>query len=97
MASILLGTPSNQQTNNFGAQANPADQVNAVIQQILSSQNPTATFQQFVNSTPAAQNAINLANQYGNGAFNKDTFLRIAAAQGNQALANEIMQKLGLN
>lgn len=93
MASILSG-------NSLPAQSNqpqdPMSQINAIIQQILGSDNPTQTFNQFVGSTPAAQNAVNLANQYGNGAFNKDTFMRIAAAQGKQALAQQLMQQMGL-
>lgn len=93
MASILSGNslPSNQ--------AQPQDPVaaaNALVQQIMSSENPTETFNQIVNQSPEARNAVDLAKQYGNGQFNKETFMRIAAAQGKQALAMQIMQRMGL-
>ena len=96
MDSILLRTPSSAQPSNFGTQQNPMDQVNATIQQILGSGNPALAFQQFLQSTPAAQTADSLAKQYGNGVYNKDTFMRIAAAQGKQALAQQLMQQMGL-
>lgn len=42
-----------------------------------------------------AQNAMNLVNQYGNG-DPKTAFLSYAKAKGQEALGQQIMQKLGL-
>ena len=94
MASILSGNSYPAQSSQ--QQQDPMAQINALIQQVLGSENPSQTFEQFLSSTPAAQAADNLAKQYGNGAYNKDTFMRIAAAQGKQALAQQIMQRMGL-
>lgn len=71
-------------------------QVNALIQQIMSSENPTATFQQMIGQSPEAQQAMSIANQYGNGDF-KTAFMNYAAATGKQAIAQQIMQGMGLN
>lgn len=98
MASILSNNsfqtqqPMQMQTPQQG---NPMDNVNSIINQIMGSQNPTAAFQQMVGSSPEAQSAMNLVNQYGNG-DPKAAFMNYAAAQGKQALAQQIMQKMGL-
>ena len=94
MASILSGNSLQAQSNAM--QQDPMAQINAVINQIMGSENPSQTFQQFINSTPAAKAADDLAKQYGNGVYNKETFMRIAAAQGKQALAQQLMQQMGL-
>ena len=69
--------------------------VNAIIQQILNSEDPNAEFQKMINSSPQLQNAFQLAQQYGNGNF-ETAFYNMAAAQGKQAIAQPILQKLGL-
>lgn len=101
MASILSGNSLPvQQSNQFqqgqAGQQDPMGQINAIIQQILGSENPAAAFQQVVDNVPGGQDAIKAANQYGNGQFNRETFMNIAAAQGKQALAQQLMQRMGL-
>ena len=104
MASILSRNPlppqraSNPFTPNGmvpNGGADPVAQINAVIQQILSCSDPAAAFQQIISSSPEAQNAMNIITQYGNG-DPKAAFENYAAAQGKQALAGPILQKLGL-
>lgn len=93
MASILSENPSvsqPEQTNN------PINAVNNIIGQILNSANPQQTFQQVLSKSQDAQNAMNLINQYGNG-NPKQAFLNYASQMGKQNLAQQIMQRLGLN
>ena len=71
-------------------------EVDAAIQQIMGTPNPQQTFNQIISSSPEAQNAMNLIRQYGNG-DPKTAFMNIAAAQGKQAIAQQIMQALSLN
>lgn len=110
MASILSrNSLPNPSMNNqmFGGMTNPVQQtptaqgsdplaqINAAINQILGSQDPAAAFQQILKSSPEAQNAMNIIYQYGNG--NPETaFANYAAASGRQAIAQPILQKLGL-
>ena len=86
--------PNNQQLAQAAAQPDPVAQINAVIQQILGSENPLNTFQQFVASSPDAQKAMEIVNKYGNGDF-KTACLAYAAERGEQALAQQVIQKLG--
>lgn len=69
--------------------------INGVIQQILGSNDPSASFQQFVSNNPEAKIALDIANQYGNGDF-KTGFMNYAAASGKQAIAQQILQMMGL-
>ena len=71
-------------------------EVDAAIQQIMSSPNPQQVFSQIVGSSPDAQNAMNLIKQYGNG-DPKAAFMNLAAAQGKQAIAQQLMQAWGLS
>ena len=101
MASILSGNSlpvqqSNQVQQGQAGQQDPMAQINAIIQQVLGSENPGAAFQQVINTVPGGQEAVKAADQYGNGQFNKETFMNIAAAQGKQAFAQQIMQRMGL-
>lgn len=48
-----------------------------------------------VGNSPEAQSAMNLINQYGNG-DPKAAFMNYAASQGKQAMAQQIMQRMGL-
>lgn len=57
--------------------------------------NPQQAFNQLLASNKDAQNAMNLVNQYGNG-DPKAAFLAYAQSKGQNALATQIMQKLGL-
>ena len=65
------------------------------MQQILGAPNSAQTFNQIVSSSPEAQNVMNIVRQYGNGDF-RTAFMNYAAAQGKQALAQQIMQSWGL-
>ena len=69
--------------------------VNAIIQQILNAPDPMAEFQKIVRSSPQLQNAMQLAQQYGNGNF-ETAFYNMAAAQGKQAIGQQILQRMGL-
>ena len=66
-----------------------------MMQQILGAPNPQQAFSQIVSSSPDAQNVMNIVRQYGNGDF-RTAFMNYAAAQGKQALAQQIMQNWGL-
>ena len=52
-------------------------------------------FNQILAENQDAQNAMNLINQYGNG-DPKAAFMNYAAQTGKSALAQQILQKLGL-
>lgn len=62
----------------------------------MSSTDPKQTFNQMVNNIQGGQNIMNLIQQYGNG-DPKAAFMNYAAQQGKNAIAQEIMQRLGLN
>lgn len=98
MASILSGNqyPSQGTNNQQISQNDLLNQVNAAIQQIMGSSNPTETFKQFVNNNPQAQSALNIVNQYGNG-DPKAAFENYARAMGNQTLAQQAKMMFGLN
>ena len=69
--------------------------VDALIKQVLNSQDPNAEFQKMLDSSPQMKNAFQLAQQYGNGNF-ETAFYNMAAAQGKQVLAQEILKRMGL-
>lgn len=103
MASIL-SYPNYSSLSQNGApngipQINPSQNfmsdVNSIVQQIVNSQDPQQTFQQIFGSNPLAQNSLKLIQQYGNGDV-KTAFENYAASQGKQALAQQILQKMGL-
>ena len=77
------------------AQQNPVTVINNIIGQILNSANPKQAFDQVLNSSSEAKNAMNLINQYGNG-DPKAAFMNYMASTGKQSLGQQIMQKLGL-
>lgn len=62
----------------------------------MGSSNPTQTFNQVVNNIRGGQDALNKIKEYGNG-DPKTAFMNFAAQQGKNALAQQIMQGLGLN
>ena len=88
MPSILS---SNQPTET----QNPVTIVNNIANQIMSSADPQQAFNQVLNSSPDAKNAMDLINQYGNG-DPKAAFMNYAAATGKQSFAQAILQKMGL-
>ena len=90
MASILSNSNPQNTINN------PIDSVKNVINQIMSSANPQATFQQVLQQSPDAAKAMQMINQYGNG-NPQQAFLNYANQTGKQELAKQILQKLGLN
>lgn len=61
----------------------------------MNSANPSQTFNQMVASIDGGQNVLNVIQQYGNG-DPKAAFMNYAAQQGKTAIAQQIMQKLGL-
>ena len=77
------------------APQNPVTSINSIINNILNSVNPKQTFQQVLDNSPDAKNAMNLINQYGNG-DPKTAFMNYMASTGKQSLGQQIMQKLGL-
>lgn len=75
--------------------SDPFESAKKLAQQIMSSQDATQAFNQMLASSPEAQRAMELINQYGNG--DPETALtNYAAAQGKQAMAQQIIQKMGL-
>ena len=89
MPSILSGNPQPSQTNN------PVGAVNNLVNQIMSSANPQAAFQQMLDSSPDCKNAMNLINQYGNG-DPRQAFMNYASQTGKTGIAQQILSKLGL-
>ena len=93
MSSILTNNPlptSGTENNN------PVSAVNSIIGQIMGSANPQAMFQQILQQSPDAKNAMSLINQYGNG-NPKQAFMAYATATGRNELAKQILSKLGLS
>lgn len=78
------------------APQNPVTSINNIINNILNSVNPKQTFQQILDSSPDAKNAMNLINQYGNG-DPKTAFMNYMVSTGKQSLGQQIKQKLGLD
>lgn len=76
-------------------QQDPVAAVNAFIKQITSSPDGKQLFDQFVSQNPAAQSVMPIVQQYGNGDL-RTAFINYAAANGKQALAQEIAQRFGL-
>ena len=92
MASIL----SENQLPTNPNQNNPVATINNIIEQILKSTNPQAAFQQILQQSPDAQNAMQLINQYGNG-DPRQAFINYMNSTGKQNLGQQILNKLGLN
>lgn len=87
--------PSILSNNKPQATQNPVEIVNNLANQILSSADPQQAFNQVLNASPDAKNAMDLINKYGNG-DPKQAFMNYAAASGKQSFAQSILQKLGL-
>lgn len=87
MGSILTESP-------LGNQSDPNKMVAAakgLVDNILNSANPQATFQQILNSNQNAKNAMDAINEFGNG-DPRQAFMNYANAKGKQTLAQQIMQ-----
>ena len=85
-----------QQSAPVAAQgSDPFESAKKLAQQILGSQDATQAFNQMLASSPEAQKAMELINQYGNG-DPKVALTNYAAAQGQQAVAQQIIQRMGL-
>lgn len=91
MGSILSNPLPTQPTD----QQNPMGTINSLIQKIMSSVNPQDTFNQVLNNSKEAKDAMNLINQYGNG-DPKTAFMNYMTTQGKQSLGQQIMQKFNL-
>lgn len=61
----------------------------------MASANPQATFNNIVANNKGAKTALDITNQYGNG-DPKTAFMNYARQKGQDALAQRIMQTLGL-
>lgn len=61
----------------------------------MGSKDPNQTFNQMVSSMPRGQEALDKIKEYGNG-DPKAAFMNFAAQQGQQMLAQQIIQGLGL-
>lgn len=91
MPSILSQNPTQQPQT-------PQDQagiVTSIINRIMSSVDPQATFNQVLSSSPDAKNAMDMINQYGGG-DPKAAFMNYMNSTGRQNLGQQIMQKFGL-
>lgn len=61
----------------------------------MGSADPNQTFNQMVSNMPQGQEALDKIKTYGNG-DPKTAFMNFAAQQGQQMLAQQIMQRLNL-
>lgn len=61
----------------------------------MSAADPNQAFNQILEASPDAKNAMDLINKYGNG-NPKAAFMNYAAATGKQIFGQSILQKLGL-
>lgn len=61
----------------------------------MGSKDPNQTFNQIVSNIQGGQEALNKIKEYGNG-DPKTAFINYAAQQGQQMLAQQIIQGLGL-
>ena len=61
----------------------------------MNSVDPNQTFNQMVGKIDGGQNALSLIQQYGNG-DPRAAFMNYAAQMGKNAMAQQIMQRLGL-
>ena len=95
MASILSNNYS-QPTQTASPPQDPMATINSLIDQVMRSGDPKATFSQVVNNIQGGQNALDLIQQYGNG-DPKAAFMNYAAQQGRNALAQQIMSGMGLS
>ena len=93
MGSILSNNHSPQQTTG---QQDPMAAVNSLVDQIMSSANPNQTFNQMVSKIDGGQNVMNLIQQYGNG-DPRTAFMNYAAQNGKNAMAQQILSRLGLS
>lgn len=84
-----MATPGAAQGND------PFESAKKLAEQILSSPDSGQVFSQMLASSPEAQKAMELINQYGNG-DPKAALANYAAAQGQQAAAQQIIQRMGL-
>lgn len=88
MGSILSNSPS--QPTQQTAQ-NPLEAINNLINGILESPDPNATFQQMLNASPELKSKWDEMNRYGNG-DPKAAFINYMNATGKQAIGQNIMQ-----
>ena len=92
---VYSANPGPQATPVAAQGSDPFESAKKLAQQILGSQDATQAFNQMLASSPEAQKAMELINQYGNG-DPKAALANYAAAQGQQAAAQQIIQRMGL-
>ena len=61
----------------------------------MGSADPQQMFNQVLNSSPDAKNAMDLINKFGNG-DPRAAFMNYMTTQGKQSLGQQIMQKFNL-
>lgn len=93
MASTVFRNRSNNP--QMDTTTNQQMAVNNIVNQIMGSTNPQETFNSYVNSNPELKNYYELMNRYGNG-DPKAAFMAYAQQNGKSAMAQMIMQRLGL-
>lgn len=81
--------------NNMASEDPNISGLKNLANQVLSSANPQASFNQMIESNPNGKAAMSIVQEYGNG-DPKAAFMNYAASQGKQALASQILAKLGL-
>ena len=90
MGSILSNPLPTQETTE-----NQTQIINSLIQKILGSVNPQEMFNQVLNNSKEAKEAMDLINKYGNG-NPRQAFMNYMTAEGKQSLGQQIMQKFNL-
>lgn len=94
MASTILSKLSEMDP---GKQSDPiAADISGLASEILSSFNPNKAFSEFVNKSEDAKKGMEIVKGYGNG-DPKVAFMNYAKEKGKEALAQQIMSRLGLS
>lgn len=70
-------------------------EANSIVNQIMGSANPQEAFNRMLSTNKDASNAFNIVQQYGNGDA-KAAFINYANSCGKTAIAQKIIQMLGL-
>ena len=95
MASLVFSPQSQTSTQTQENNIPSKGMVDNLINKILGSANPQATFEKICAENEAARNGLSLVQKYGNG-DPKAAFNNYIAANGSKALGSIVMNKLGL-
>ena len=91
----ILSNPLPSPTQTVG-QGSPLTAVNNIIQKIMGSVDPEQMFNQVLNSSSDAKNAMDLINKFGNG-DPRTAFINYMTQNGKQSLGEQIMKNFNLH